>query len=115
LLDVNLAATYYPDSNPHGYISSYIDSNWQTSWGILDSNLRATYALLGSGGIDTNWVTSWSTFDTNMKNTYRLYGIDLNTSVNVAGSKLIADKNVLVGPKGYMYDDGNSIIIGRAA
>jgi hypothetical protein len=93
------------------YCSTPPDTNWQTSWGTLDTNLRATYALIGSaGGTDTNWVTSWNTFDTNLAGTYRLYTTDLNTT-----GKIQADKNFLIGPKGYMYDDGNSIVIGRVA
>lgn len=83
------------------------DTNWQTSWGTLDANLKATYI---TSYIDTNWKTSWTVFDANLAATYRLYSVDLNTS-----SRIQADKNVLIGPKGYIYDDGNSIIIGRSA
>lgn len=92
-----------------------LDTNWQTSWSILDTNLLATYALLADvnkwiGQLDTNWQTSWTAFDANMKGTYRRYTVDLNTS-----ERIQADKNFLIGSKGYIYDDGNSIIIGRTA
>ena len=65
------------------------------------------------GQLDTNWQTSWSAFDANMKGTFRAYTIDLNTSGNVAGIKGIFDKNILIGPDGYIYNDGTAIIFGR--
>jgi hypothetical protein len=65
------------------------------------------------GQLDTNWQTSWAAFDANMKGTYRYYSIDLNTSANMAASKFIADKNILIGPDGYIYNDGTAVIFGR--
>jgi len=102
------AGTYmYGISGGIVYCSTPLDTNWQTSWSIFDANMKATYL---TSYIDTNWVTSWTSFDSNMSATYRLYTIDLNTTARIQ-----VDKNLLVGPKGYMYDDGNSIVIGRTA
>ena len=84
--------------NPRGYLTSYTDTNWQTNF---------------------------TAFDTNMKNQFRAYSVDLNTSTNVNGSIVHASSNVVadvnvnvgsyinIGANGYIYDDGNTIIIGR--
>ena len=130
--------TSYIDSNyaTAGYsfddyllTSAYIDSNFETA-GYGDLNMDLNYLQIGdnisdlvndsgfiTSYVDTNFETSFSAFDSNMSGTYREYSVDLNTTANVnadniSADNVYADSNVYIGTKGYMYQDGNSIIIG---
>ena len=100
------------------------DTNWFTSWAAFDLNMKANYTQLADTNIwidqkiaeiptDTNWQNSWTAFDTNMIGTFREYTIDLNTTADVKANALWADNNIYIGTNGYIYDDGNAIIIGR--
>jgi hypothetical protein len=148
LFDANMQATYpiKADVNTWGdarYLpigTSFTDTNWQTSWNVFDTNMKTYYLqtvtnplvlpeldsgkyLSNNGSIlswstvstvDTNWQTSWPTFDANMVAQYRKYSVDLNTSQNINSDKNInATSYINIGTKGYIYDDGNSLIIGR--
>jgi hypothetical protein len=56
--------------------STFTDTNWQTSWGVFDANMRATYNLPATGGgADTNTFTAGIMGSDNNR-----FKIDLNVS-----------------------------------
>lgn len=97
-------------NNDAGYITGYIDTNCAVSHSCPN--------VLYTGDIttihDSNYATDFIAFDFNMVHQYRKYAVDLNTSENVSADKNVnAGSYVNIGTNGYIFDDGNALIIGR--
>jgi hypothetical protein len=82
IFDINMAGTYYPlFDNPSSFISGVY---WNQILGDQnDINLSGFYNDAGfiTGYIDTNWQTSWNTFDANMRYYFALKS-DVNIWTN---------------------------------